>query len=118
MVTPGLTGYLQHIREMSIVSLARCRRHTDGCELDAVFTPEPMRGHGFAKAAVGGLVEACGKNTLYMHSVLNLVNFYRQFGFVTIEEKDLPPTIRDRYAWAGGQLEGADVRPMKRDPSR
>ena len=62
-----------------------------------------MRGHGFAKAVVSGLVEACGENTLYMHSVLNLVNFYRQFGFVPIEEKDLPPTIRDRYAWAGGQ---------------
>ncbi|MEI6840970.1 MAG: ATP-binding protein [Methanomicrobiales archaeon] len=99
------------------VSLARCRRHTDGYELDAVFTPEPMRGHGFAKAAVSGLVEACGKNTLYMHSVLHLVDFYRQFGFIPIEEKDLPPTIRDRYAWAGGELEGADVRPMRRDAS-
>lgn len=103
---------------ISPVSLARCRKHTDGYELDAVFTPEEMRGHGFAKAVVSGLVEACGKNTLFMHSVLHLVDFYRQFGFVPIEEKDLPPSIRDRYAWAGGELEGADVCPMRRYASR
>ncbi|MCU0630189.1 MAG: GNAT family N-acetyltransferase [Methanoregulaceae archaeon] len=101
----------------TLVSLARCKKHTDGYELDAVFTPVEKRGHGYAKAVVSGLVEACGKNTLYMHSVLNLVEFYRQFGFTPIEEKDLPPTIRDRYAWANGELEGADVRPMRREAS-
>ena len=114
---PGSDRIFAAYHENSPVSLARCRKHTDGYELDAVFTPEPMRGHGFAKAAVAGLVEACGKNTLYMHSVLHLVDFYRQFGFIPIGEKDLPPTIRDRYAWAGGELEGADVRPMRRDAS-
>ncbi len=114
---PGTDRIFAAYQGNTIVSLARCRRHPDGFELDGVYTPEPMRGHGFAKAVVGGLVEACGENTLYMHSVLNLVNFYRQSGFIPIEERDLPPTIRDRYAWAGGQLEGADVRPMKRDPS-
>ena len=112
---PGIDRIFAAYHENAPVSLARCRRHTDGYELDAVFTPGPMRGHGFAKAAVAGLVEACGKNTLYMHSVLHLVDFYRQFGFIPIGEKDLPPTIRDRYAWAGGELEGADVRPMRRD---
>jgi hypothetical protein len=114
---PGSDRIFAAYHENTPVSLARCRRHPDGYELDAVFTPEPMRGHGFAKAAVAGLVEACGKNTLYMHSVLHLVDFYSQFGFIPIEEKDLPPTIRDRYAWAGGELEGADVRPMRRDAS-
>jgi GNAT superfamily N-acetyltransferase len=114
---PGIDRIFAAYLENVPVSLARCRKHTDGYELDAVFTQEPMRGHGFAKAAVTGLVEACGKNTLYMHSVLHLVDFYRQFGFIPIGEKDLPPTIRDRYAWAGGELEGADVRPMRRDAS-
>lgn len=114
---PGIDRIFAAYHENVPVSLARCRKHTDGYELDAVFTPEQMRGHGFAKAAVAGLVEACGKNTLYMHSVLHLVDFYRQFGFIPIGEKDLPPTIRDRYAWAGGELEGADVRPMRRDAS-
>ena len=102
----------------ALVSLARCRTHGDGYELDAVFTPVEHRGKGFAKAVVSGLVEACGKNTLYMHSVLNLVEFYRQFGFSPIGEKDLPPTIRERYAWANGELEGADVMPMRREKSR
>jgi signal transduction histidine kinase len=101
----------------ALVSLARCRKHKDGYELDAVFTPVELRGNGFAKAVVSGLVEACGKNTLYMHSILNLVEFYSHFGFTPIEEKDLPPTIRERYAWANGELEGADVRPMRREGS-
>lgn len=98
------------------VSLARCRKHPDGLEVDAVFTPAHYRGHGYANLTVGGLVEACGLNTLYMHSVLNLTEFYKKYGFVPIPEADLPPTIRDRFAFAGGQLEGANVRPMKREP--
>lgn len=114
---PGIDRIFAAYHENNPVSLARCRKHTDGYELDAVFTPGPLRGHGFAKAVVGGLVEACGKNTLYMHSLLHLMDFYRQFGFIPIKEKDLPPSIRDRYAWANGNLEGADVCPMKRDAS-
>ncbi len=97
------------------VSVARCRRHTGGCEVDGVFTPERHRGHGYADAAVWGLVEACGHTTLYMHSVLNLTGFYARYGFVEIKEGDLPPSIRERFAWAQGAMEGANVCPMKRD---
>ncbi len=100
------------------VSVARCRRHPDGLEVDAVFTPVQHRGRGFANMTVGALVEACGRETLYMHSVLNLVDFYGKFGFQKIPENDLPPTIRDRFAFAGGNLEGADVCPMKREAHR
>ncbi len=96
------------------VSVARCRKHPDGFEVDAVFTPPDHRGHGFSHAVLEGLVEACGHNTLYMHSVRNLTGFYSQYGFVTISEKDLPPSIQERYAWAGGEMEGANVAPMKR----
>jgi PAS domain S-box-containing protein len=96
------------------VSVARCRKHPDGFEVDAVFTPSAHRGHGFSHAVLEGLVEACGHNTLYMHSVRNLTGFYSQYGFVTISEKDLPPSIQERYAWAGGEMEGANVAPMKR----
>jgi PAS domain S-box-containing protein len=99
------------------VSLARCRRHTDGLEVDAIFTPEQHRGHGYANAAVWGLVEACGHNPLYMHSVLNLTGFYGHYGFVSIGEDELPPTIRERYAWAQGEMEGANVAPMMRVPA-
>ncbi|HOT02924.1 MAG TPA: ATP-binding protein [Methanolinea sp.] len=99
------------------VSLARCRRHPDGLEVDAVFTPVAHRGHGYAHLTVGGLIEACGHEPLYMHSVLNLTGFYGRYGFVSIREDELPATIRERFAFAGGQLEGANVQPMKREPS-
>jgi PAS domain S-box-containing protein len=97
------------------VSVARCKRHTDGFEVDGVFTPVSQRGHGYANAAVWGLVEATGQDTLYMHSVWDLTKFYGNFGFVPINEKELPPTIRERFAWAQGEMEGANVRPMRRD---
>jgi signal transduction histidine kinase len=103
-------------RNGQAVSVARCRWHPDGFEVDGVFTPVPHRGHGYANAAVWGLVEACGADTLFMHSVRNLEKFYGSYGFVPIEEKELPATIRERFAWAGGEMEGANVLPMKRDP--
>jgi signal transduction histidine kinase len=99
------------------VSVARCKRHTDGFEVDGVFTPVSQRGHGYANAAIWGLIEACGQDMLYMHSVWDLTKFYGNFGFVPIDEKELPPTIRERFAWAGGEMEGANVRPMRRDPT-
>jgi len=98
------------------VSVARCRKHPDGFEVDAVFTPSAHRGHGYAHAVMWGLVEACGHDTLSMHSVKNLTGFYNYFGFVTIMESELPPSIRQRYAWADGEMEGANVSPMKRSP--
>jgi len=98
------------------VSLARHKRHPDGFEVDGVFTPVSQRGHGYANAAVWGLVEACGHHTLYMHSVRNLTGFYSHYGFVPIDERELPPTIRERFAWAQGEMEGANLAPMKRDP--
>jgi signal transduction histidine kinase/GNAT superfamily N-acetyltransferase len=96
------------------VSVARCRKHPDGFEVDAVFTSSPHRGHGYSHAVMWGLVEACGHDTLSMHSVKNLTGFYSHFGFVTITESELPPSIRERYAWAEGEMEGANVSPMKR----
>jgi len=102
--------------EGQVVSLARCRRHPDGLEVDGVFTPASQRGNGYANAVVWGLVEACGQDAvLYMHSVIGLEKFYGSFGFVPIDEKEIPPTIRERFAWAGGEMEGANVNPMRRE---
>ena len=98
------------------VSVARCRFHPDGHEVDGVFTPVTHRGHGYANAAVWGLIEACGSDVLSMHSVRNLEKFYGSYGFVPIEEKELPESIRERFAWAQGEMEGANVLPMKRIP--
>jgi GNAT superfamily N-acetyltransferase len=98
----------------TIVSLARCRRHTDGMDVDGIFTPAEYRRQGYSRLAVGALVEACHNDDLYMHAVRHLVGFYEKQGFVPIEEKALPSTIRERYVWAGGNLEGAEVQPMYR----
>ncbi len=98
----------------SLVSLARCRRHPDGLEVDGVFTPVVHRRKGYSQAAVGALVEACHNDDLWMHAIRSLVPFYASFGFEPVPEKELPPTIRERYVWAAGNLEGADVQPMRR----
>jgi len=98
----------------TLVSVARCRRHPDGYEVDGVFTPVRFRGRGYARRAMDALVEACQHDTLYMHAVRNLVDFYGEYGFISIPESDLPPTIRARFAFALGEMEGANVQPMRR----
>ncbi|NLB00265.1 MAG: GNAT family N-acetyltransferase [Methanomicrobiales archaeon] len=101
-----------------LVSIARCRRHPDGYEVDGVFTPARFRGRGYARRSMDALVEACQHDTLYMHSVRNLVDFYGKYGFISIPESDLPPTIRARFAFALGEMEGANVQPMRRIAGR
>ena len=100
--------------ENTLVTAARCRRHTDGLEIDAVYTPDQYRGRGYARRVVRNLVEACGNEPLYMHSTLDLIGFYGTFGFIAINEHKLPPSIRDRFSFADGDLEGANVQPMYR----
>ncbi|WP_321507418.1 GNAT family N-acetyltransferase [uncultured Methanoregula sp.] len=97
-----------------IRSVARCRRHRDGLEVDGIFTPEAYRGKGYSRMAVGALVEACHNDDLYMYAVRHLVGFYAGFGFEPIRETELPAIIRERYTWAAGNLEGAEVQPMRR----
>ena len=89
--------------EGSLVSVARCRAHPDGLEVDGVFTPTEYRGRGYAKRTVDALVAACGNETLYMHSTLELVGFYGSFGFVSIPENDLPPMIGARLQLCDGR---------------
>ncbi len=98
------------------VSVARCKRHPDGYEIDGIFTWKEFRGNGYARKAIGALIEGCGNETLYMYAVSSLVNFYFSFGFVPVREQELPATIRERYSWAMGDMNAADVCPMKRVP--
>lgn len=100
--------------ENTLVAAARCRRHPDGLEVDAVFTPDDYRGRGYARMVVKALVDACGDEPLYMHSTLDLIRFYGTFGFVDIGESALPPSIRERFSFANGDLDGANVQPMYR----
>lgn len=97
-----------------LVSLARCRHHPDGMEVDGVYTPEEFRSRGYSHMALDALVEACHNDDLYMFAVRKLTGFYKKYGFEIIGERELPPSIRNRYSWAGGNLEGADVQPMIR----
>lgn len=97
-----------------LVSLARCRRHDGGLEVDGIWTPPPHRSKGYSRMALGALIEACHNDDLYMYSVSHLTGFYARFGFLPIPEKDLPDQIRERYTWAAGNLEGAEVQPMVR----
>jgi nucleotide-binding universal stress UspA family protein len=99
------------------VSIARCKRHKDGYEVDGIFTWDEFRGNGYARNAIEALIRECGTSVLYMYAVLNLVDFYKSFGFVPIPEEDLPLTTRQRYLWAKGEMEGAEVCPMKREPA-
>jgi nucleotide-binding universal stress UspA family protein/predicted GNAT family acetyltransferase len=94
--------------------VARCRRHPDGLEVDGVFVPEEFRNRGYARRLMNALVPACGNENLYMHSTVELVPFYRAYGFEPIAENELPATIRERYSFAMGDLYVARVQPMKR----
>lgn len=102
--------------EDTLVGVARCRRHPDGLEVDGVFVPEEYRHRGYARKAVELLVDRCGGEVLFMHSTLKLVEFYASFGFREIPEEELPASIRERYKFAQGELEGMNVVPMRRDP--
>jgi nucleotide-binding universal stress UspA family protein/N-acetylglutamate synthase-like GNAT family acetyltransferase len=99
------------------VSVARCKRHDDGYEVDGIFTWEEFRGNGYAKNALDLLIRECGETVLSMYAVQHLVGFYASFGFVPIPEDELPPTVRERYSWAMGDMKGAEVCPMKREPT-
>ncbi|WP_394698808.1 GNAT family N-acetyltransferase [uncultured Methanoregula sp.] len=97
------------------VSVARCKRHDDGYEVDGIFTWEEFRGNGYSRMALDLMIRECGNTVLYMYAVRHLVNFYASFGFVPIPEEELPLTIRERYSWAMGEMAGAGVCPMKRE---
>jgi GNAT superfamily N-acetyltransferase len=99
-----------------LAATARFTRHPDGNEMDCVFTLDEYRGKGYARDAVQALIDACGAETIYIHSTLVLISFYKTFGWVPIPEKELPQTIRDRFIFCFGEMEGCNVCPMIRVP--
>lgn len=101
-----------------IAGVARCRRHPDGYEVDGVFVLPEFRDRGYARRVMQELIRECGHRRLFMHGTLELVAFYKTFGFVPIPEEDLPQSIRERFSFAGGNMEGSDVCPMRREPGQ
>ena len=65
---PSLDRVFGVFAENTLVAAARCRRHPDGLEVDAVYTPELYRGKGYARMVVQALVDTCGNEPLYMHA--------------------------------------------------
>ena len=100
--------------DRSLAATARCTRHPGGLEMDCVFTLDEFRGHGYARDAVQALLDACGKETIYIHSTLVLIKFYKSFGWVPIGEKEMPQSIRDRFIFCFGEMEGCNAVPMVR----
>ncbi|MGD1003969.1 MAG: GNAT family N-acetyltransferase [Methanoregulaceae archaeon] len=104
--------------EGEIAGVARCKRHPDGYEVDGVFVLPVFRDRGYARRLMQILIDTCGKDVLYMHATLELVTFYRTFGFKPIPESELPPSILDRFNFALGNMQGSDVCPMRRIPNQ
>jgi N-acetylglutamate synthase-like GNAT family acetyltransferase len=97
-----------------LAATARYTRHPDGNEMDCVFTPEKFRGNGYARHVVGALIKTCGAETIYIHSTIVLISFYRTFGFTPIPEEQLPRSIRERFIFCFGEMQGCNVCPMVR----
>lgn len=98
----------------TLAATARCTRHPDGLEMDCVFTADEFRGRGYARNAVEALLAACGSGDIYIHSTLVLIPFYKGFGWRPIGEKEMPRTIRDRFIFCFGEMEGCNAVPMVR----
>jgi N-acetylglutamate synthase-like GNAT family acetyltransferase len=99
-----------------LAATARHTLHPDGVEMDCVFASEKHRGKGYARMAVEALLAACGEAPVYIHSTLVLISFYKTLGFVPIPEEQLPKTIRERFIFCFGEMQGCNVCPMIRQP--
>jgi N-acetylglutamate synthase-like GNAT family acetyltransferase len=97
-----------------IAATARCTRHPDGLDMDCVFASGRFRGKGYARPAVQGLIDAYGKELIFIHSTIVLIGFYKTFGFVPIPEDQLPTTIRGGFLFCSGEMMGCNVCPMMR----
>jgi len=84
--------------------------------MDCVSSLDEYRGKGYARKVVQALVDACGQETIFIHSTLVLISFYTSFGWHPIPEDQLPKSIKDRFIFCSGEMEGCNVCPMKRDP--
>jgi N-acetylglutamate synthase-like GNAT family acetyltransferase len=63
---------------------------------------------------VQALLEPCGAESIYIHSTLPLIAFYTSLGFERIEERVMPQTIRERFIFCFGEMEGCNAIPMVR----
>lgn len=112
---PGLERIFGVFEDGNLAATARFTRHPDGNEMDCVFTLDDYRGRGLARVAVLALLDRCGHETIFIHSTLILIPFYGTFGWVPIPEERLPTSIRERFNFCFGEMEGCNVCPMVRE---
>ena len=98
----------------NLAATARYTKHPDGVEMDCVFVPETFRGKGYARYAVEELITQCGSESIYIHSTIVLISFYKTFGFIPIPEDQLPRSIKERFLFCFGEMMGCNVCPMVR----
>jgi len=101
----------------NLVATARYTKHPDGNEMDCVFTPEQYRGKGYARFVVEELIRQCSSETIYIHSTIVLISFYKTFGFSPVPEDQLPRSIKERFVFCFGEMMGCNVCPMVRKGS-
>ncbi len=94
-----------------LVGSTRVRHHPEGLEVDGVFVSEAHRSEGLAGRLVQAVLDEFGSDTIWIHATIPLVGFYGSFGWVPIDEKALPPTIRERLASCSGNMAGCGARP-------
>jgi hypothetical protein len=80
--------------------------------IGAVFTPERLRGHGFAAALLGGLLDAeraAGRDLVYLYSDIHPA-YYERLGFKTLPSRilTLRATSLDGSASGSQPLEAGD----------
>jgi len=100
-----------------LAATARYTKHPDGVEMDCVFVLEQYRGKGYARDVVQELINRCGSEQIYIHSTIVLISFYKTFGFSPIPEDQLPRSIKERFLFCFGEMEGCNVCPMVRKGS-
>lgn len=79
--------------------------------MDCVFASERFRGKGYARLAAQALIDACGTELIFVLSTIDLISFYKTFGFVPIPENPLPKTIRERFLICFGEMASCNVCP-------
>lgn len=79
-----------------IIGCGQVKKHPNGVrELASIAVDEAYRNLGIAKAIVEHLTNISQK-PIYLTCRSNLESFYKQFGFETIPENDMPPAFRQR----------------------
>jgi nucleotide-binding universal stress UspA family protein len=101
--------------EGELAAVARCRRHPDGLEVDGVYVPQDYRDRGYARKPSRPSLIMRERTTVYALNA-HPRRFYSSFGFPKIRKIELPPSIRERFNFAEGNLESANVTPCHGSP--